>query len=586
VGHTRRVALHSTLQDDWGGGIYQGRRSPSNAVYDALNALINDEGFLFKRGGSAFYSNADAGNVLLALYDDFLAAGQRTVAISSSHLYGFSGVAPVDVYSDAAFPDITPIARAASAGGVLAVPAAVGVYLYGGSLKSADYSTGTISVSNGSKSVTGVGTSWTANADAGMILDASTPASQFGVVASIDSNTTLTLRDAWSGTTIAAGGYTLRRLNFTGAFTALFPEHLASVGTPPRLILTKGSKAYFTGRGTPTTITLATDFHELPQNAQILGAIGLGDTCVLFTAAGVYTIVNMSLDPLDDFGNIQHAVSQVNRDFALWGDRGLVGGGGQIIAPGLDDVCVVGVDGSVVPITAGQDARGSWLEKIRPLYRSYVKAGYQPGLACVYRSHYVLPIMNGTSLVDLFICRMDRGAAWTRASGHAAGSAYAVRFGSATVAPKLLGLSSMSTQRINDVSGMFDPVSGNASEADASIPDCTITTRDYPTQQAHGFVQRARLRYELTDDGSGATAAPTVALAYSSDADAGAFATLTDKGLQGGGTGGAVSAGDKYSWWTVGKRRERIRFKITQTGACASFILRSLEMLTRQSGRQ
>jgi hypothetical protein len=72
------------LQDDWGGGMYQGRRSPANAVYDALNALINDEGFPFKRGGSAFYSNSDAGNTLLALYDEFLAAGQRTVAISSS----------------------------------------------------------------------------------------------------------------------------------------------------------------------------------------------------------------------------------------------------------------------------------------------------------------------------------------------------------------------------------------------------------------------------------------------------------------------------------------------------------------------
>jgi hypothetical protein len=476
--------------------------------------------------------------------------------------------------------------RGVGIGGFLVVPGLVQPMFYGGSLKSADYSTGTVSITTGTKTLTGVGTTWTGNVDAGMIIDTGT-SGQFGVVASVDSNTSITLRDAWAGTTVAAIGYTLKRLlPSVAAYTGLFPEHLATVGTPPRLILTKGTRAYFTGRGTPTVITLTTDYHELPQNAQILGAIGAGDTCVLFTAAGVYTIVNMSLDPLDDYGNIQHAVSQVNRDFALWGDRGLVGGGGQIIAPGLDDVCVVGADGTIVPITAGQDARGSWLEKIRPLYRSYVKAGYQPGLASVYRSHYVLPIMNGTSLIDLLICRMDRGAAWTRASGHAAGSAYAVRFGSATVAPKLLGLSSVSTQRINDVSGMFDPVAGNASEADASIPDCTITTRDLPTQQAHGFVQRARLRYELTDDGSGGTAAPTVALAYSSDADAGAFSTLTDKGLQGGGTGGAVSAGDKYSWWTVGKKRERIRFKITQTGAAASFILRSLEMLTRQSGRQ
>jgi hypothetical protein len=139
---------------------------------------------------------------------------------------------------------------------------------------------------------------------------------------------------------------------------------------------------------------------------------------------------------------------------------------------------------------------------------------------------------------------------------------------------------------VTDLTGAFAPTAANAVEADGTVPDCTITTRDYSTSQQHGFVRRARLRYELTDDGSAATAAPTVALAYSSDQDAGAFSTLTDKGLQGGGTGGAVSAGDKYNWWTVGKKRERIRYRITQTGAAASFVLRSLEMLVRPSGKQ
>jgi hypothetical protein len=101
-----------------------------------------------------------------------------------------------------------------------------------------------------------------------------------------------------------------------------------------------------------------------------------------------------------------------------------------------------------------------------------------------------------------------------------------------------------------------------------------------------GFVKKARATYVLTDDGNGGTAAPTVALAVSSDEDAGAYTTLTDSGLQRGGTAGAVSDGTRYSWWTVSKRRQRVRFRITQTGACASFVLRSFSFFSRGSGKQ
>jgi hypothetical protein len=568
------VTLASTLQDDWGAGMYRGKRAPKNAFYDAINALINDEGLPFKRGGSAYYSDSNAGNTLLAIYDEFLQAGQRTVALSSTHLYALNGTTPVDVNNAIAYTG----GRGVGIGGFLVVPGLVQPMFYGGSLKTAPYSTGTVTVTNGSKTVTGAGTSWTANVDAGMILRVGSD-SAIGLVASVDTNTQITLRDAWSGTTAAGASYTLVTVSLPSEFTSLIPDHVASVGTPPRLLLTKGTRAYFTGRGTPTTITLATDYHELPQNAQIIGATGVGDTGVLFTVGGVWSIRNMSLDPVDDFGNLQHVVSQINRDLVLWGDTGLAGYGGEVIVPAIDDVYVMGLGGHAEPITGNAVSA-----EIRPLYRSYVKAGYQPGLAVAYRGHYLLPVLNGLStLVDVLVCRMDRDAAWTRWSGHAAGLGYTIRAGSSSTASKLLGLAS---QRVTDLSSTFDPTTSNAQDADATNFDCTITTRDYPTQQAHGFVQRARLRYELTDDGSGATAAPTVALAYSSDADAGAFSTLTDKGLQGGGTGGAVSAGDKYNWWTVGKKRERIRFKITQTGAAASFILRSLEMLTRQSGRQ
>jgi hypothetical protein len=577
------VALNSTLQDDWSGGSFRGRRAPKNAFYDATNALLNDEALLFKRGGSAYESASDAGATLLGNAEANTVGGQRPLGWTAATFRTYSGAAWVTPHNGGTkFPEA--VARGVGLNGMWAATSAGGdALLYGGSLKTAQYGTGTVAVTNGSSTVTGTGTSWTANVDAGMILVVSAQADFIGVVKTVVSNTSITLAEPWGGTTNASTNYTLNGVIVIGGTSggqygadpggaqSLAPTCIAAVGTPPRLLMCKDDRVYFTGRGAPASIDRFVDYHSLPAGASAIGAEGLGDTGHIFTSVGLFTIANMSQSAVDDFGNLGHTLSQANEIIAL-GNAGIVKWSGALLVPAVDDVYLFGPNGPT-PIAGA----------IKSLYLGYVDAGYQPGVASVYRSHLFLPIRNSTTWVDTLVCRLDRGFGWTRFSGHAGSLSYAQRIGSSAPQPKLTGING---QRLTALAGCFAPTSSNAQDADATNFDCTITTRDYPTQQAHGFVQRARLRYELTDDGSGATAAPTVALAYSSDADAGAFATLTDKGLQGGGTGGAVSAGDKYSWWTVGKRRERIRFKITQTGAAASFILRSLEMLTRQSGRQ
>jgi hypothetical protein len=78
----------------------------------------------------------------------------------------------------------------------------------------------------------------------------------------------------------------------------------------------------------------------------------------------------------------------------------------------------------------------------------------------------------------------------------------------------------------------------------------------------------------------------TVTPAYSSDQDAGVWASLTERGEQAGGDGWTDSDGSKFQWALVGKRRERLRFRLTVAGATASFVLRSIEMLMRPSGKQ
>jgi hypothetical protein len=126
-----------------------------------------------------------------------------------------------------------------------------------------------------------------------------------------------------------------------------------------------------------------------------------------------------------------------------------------------------------MPVGTGESPK-SLTDNIRPLYRDYVKSGYRPGLAAVHRGHYFLPIVNGTSLVDVLVCRLDRGAAWTRWAGHAAGGAYAQRIGADTRQPKLLGISGA---RITEVTASM-ALTGAAQDADATTPVFRVDEND------------------------------------------------------------------------------------------------------------
>lgn len=501
------MALASQSQDDFSGGIYRGRRAPGTALYDATNALINDEGLPFKRGGSAYKTTSDTAADIIGMAAMTLPIyGPTVIFWTTGDIYVINNPSTPSSRSSTALP--RPFARGVGVASAWYAPAATG----------------------GANKIVKV-------ADASPIPDAT-------LVTLVEPSTV---------------------------------EYVAAVGSPARLIVTKGNRAWFSGRGTPETID-ADDYHELNQNAQIIGADSIDDTAILMTTAGIYAVSNMALDPIDAFGNVQHQVAQVNKDLIVWGDPGVAGWQGTLVIPALDDVYLFNLTGPPVPITG---SRGSEYDGgIRVLYRSYVKAGYQPGLATVHRGHYFLPILSGTTLIDVLVCRLDRGFAWTRWSGHAAGGAYVQEVGASIRAPKLYGISA---RRVTNLSGCFDPVAGNASDADASVADCTIITRDFPTGQQPGFIDRARARYELEDGG---TPDPTVAIAFTSDADAGTFTTLTDRGEQGGAAGWGVSDGSAYQWATVGKKRERGRLRITVSGACARFVLRSVELLIRQSGKQ
>lgn len=47
-------------------------------------------------------------------------------------------------------------------------------------------------------------------------------------------------------------------------------------------------------------------------------------------------------------------------------------------------------------------------QPIDRLYRDYVAQGCRPGQAAIFRGHYILPILSGQTVVDTLVCRIDR----------------------------------------------------------------------------------------------------------------------------------------------------------------------------------
>jgi hypothetical protein len=565
---------NSLEQSDFGAGIYRGRKAPAASVFDAVNALVDDEGQLFARGKSAYFDAATAGFTLTGIADLYLAPGRRLVAWGpGSGLLALNEVA--HTFASVA-PTPESVSRAVQLGSIGVFQRAPGseLLLYAGSLKTTSYNTGTVSIAAGSTALTGVGTSWLANVDVGMLME-DTGATAAGVVASVDSDTAITLREAWAGATLAGSGATFAPYFSTPppASAASLPavrSFAASVGSPGRLVMGFNNRAYFSE---PGAVELLTDqYHELPASEVITGADSIEDTLILFTTGGVWIVENMAFDVVDDVGNVQHRVAQVSKDVILWGDAGISAWAGAFVVPAVEDIYLFSPDGTTQVVS----------EAIRPLYRSYVKAGYQPGAATVHRGHYLLPILNGTTLVDELVCRLDRPyqtpggrtfRPFTRWSGEAASAAYTQRVGASTRAPKLLGVSGV---KVTDLTSCMSATGGAATQdADATTPTVTIDTNDFDLGPGirPNTVEKARAVYETT----GGT--PTVTVKSAVGPESASWTTATAK------RGAGSSDGTGYSAWRVNRKAERMRFRFECSSQVTSLILRRLELTVRQAGQ-
>lgn len=493
------AGLAQIQQQDFSAGMFRSvarHLIPPSGAYDLVNLLLDDDGSLYRRGGSQFLAapSFDA-SILRWIADMRLTAGERTIVASSSDFGVLDATDSAIVnLGGAGLPLPT---GSAVLGGALFIAGGV---MYGGSRMAADYSTGTVAVTNGSTTVTGTGTRWATSADAGMIFTRT--GGEAYVVRSVDSDTTLTLDRPFLGATASGQAYTLTRL---GTPTVRAPVYAAG---GDRLITCNGSEIRPSKGRDPATGGLQyntfdpTDVMTLPDGVEILGAAMVRDLLLVFATEGVWAVTNIAMELTDDYGNVQRRLDKVSGDVVLWGQSGIASWGNGLVVPTVDGVALM--DGISPPTPIGRP--------ITPMIAEYVRLGYQPGGAFVYRNHYFLPVLDASAnVIDLLVCRLDRGVntrigvvfPWTRLAGHGGTvTALARRAGGAGSARSPRLLAAGDAGRVVELTRLFTPDADVKLDADGTIHLPVLDTLDYETGGGAGnrnTVRRLRVRYELRD---------------------------------------------------------------------------------------
>lgn len=485
--------LVSIAQQDFAAGevpAFAPHLMPANGAWKLRNMLLDDDGSAYKRGGTIYKSAAAFGaQGLRFLWDGYLAAGRRTV-LASPTAFGVLDADDETVINLGGGGLTSPL-RPAVFDGILFV----GSRMYGGSRKTANYSTGTVAVTEGSDVVIGTGTAWAANLDAGMLLQVA--GGQVYVVESVTDNTHVTLAKPWQGATAAGQAYVAAP---TLAIATPYRGADIYIAAGGRLLACVGSRAFESAIGDASN-WLDQDglevFHEVP-GGQILGGEALREQVLLFTTEGVWVITNVSYDLVDDFGDVQQQLQPLSREIVLWSNEGVAAWQGGLIVPAVDGVWLVGLDEPPQLISRSITSR----------YVEYVTAGYKTGLATVHKSHYLLPILDSSdNVVDMLVCRLDRPVrtnrgvvwGWTHWRGSGANVvALATRIGSGARQPTLLGAERGAGSRVVQMADFA--ADGPSTDHDGTAFRWELISRDFPTGQLNrNLVKFVEARYELVD---------------------------------------------------------------------------------------
>lgn len=557
---------------------------PENGVYAIRNGMVNEDGAIYRRGGSEYVSGAAFGSDRLSyVWSGNLAVGERTLIANPSDfgVLDSNGSTVINLGSDG-LPYPKP---SATIKGMVFIG---GGHIYGGSRLTSNY-TNTVTFTTGSATVTGTG--FTANVDAGMLLRRAVE--RVYVVKSVDSDTSLTLTEPYEGVGAAVSStfYPIYKMTTTD------PYEVSDVYAfcQNRLVWAAGNKIQFSEVGEPDDFPLAAGLpineHELPPEASIRGLVEVGSNLLVFTSRGTWVLRGLAFDIVDSAGNPQHQLSRLS-------DATLIPGAGYarweqvIIAPFVDGVYML--DGVSEPRKISQN--------IDPNYDYYASNSYRAGQAVVYKNHYFLPfILDAGTFGNLYCVQLDRQSfdrrrrttfpwSWHDGEGGKV-SALAVALTGSERTPKLFAAETATTARLIDNSAFLDPEAANSTDADGSAHELDIILRDYASgANTINAFRSLRVRAEISDpaaleflwsDGATQTAgAKWDQAVWDTDvwaSESGAvFYPLTARVTEN-------LNGSVLYRCRINKKRRLIRFRIRSTQAVAKLYLRSVEVFVRPS---
>lgn len=329
----------------------------------------------------------------------------------------------------------------------------------------------TVAVTNGSRIVTGTGTSFLTTATAGSLFSIS--GERPYIVEDVLSDTSIELVDAYGGST--ASGQRFGLVAFAAA--PYIADTYGVVGK--RLAALETDRLHFSDYD--DLWTFQTDnFHEIPGGVELLGCEAIGDSAGVFTTDGLWTVDNFSLEPVDDFGNVQHVLRHVQEALILWGRQGIAHYAENLVVPARDGIWMVG---------PGTNNRID--HPLGNTIADYVSDGCVPGLAAITRSHYFLPILRGSEMVDQLVCRLDQpDIPWTHFSGR---SVFAL-----AAKPDGTLLAAADSPYLYEAH-YLDP-DADAPDDDGTAYAFEAITRDYATGQGNkNQVRWIDLDYDLVD---------------------------------------------------------------------------------------
>lgn len=580
----------SYSQNDWSEGEVRDVAPAlisANGAEAMTDVFLDEDGNPYRRGGTKYVTPEGLGEEGLTWgWDGYMLPGQRTIVASPNDF----GVLAAE---DKALVNIggSGLSKPKQAAALADLLYIGGGTLYGGSRKSASYSTGTISTASGSKTVTGSGVTWNTLVDAGMLLHIGTERAY--VVEAFNSTSQLTLRDPYQGTTGTGKSYSLNP-TVAAATTPMGIWDYVTV-CANRMVFAAGRRIVFSEVDNPHTFvnSLGTlNEHTLPDGVQILGLRALGQTCLVFTTGGIWTLEGLALSITDLNGNPQHKIQLLSGDVVLAGAAGIAAYGQTLVVPGGDGVYLI--DGVSQPRRISKPIE-------RP-YRQNIHDGMSLGGAEVFNSHYFLPMTIGTNNVKTtFVCRLDRPTTdrsqtvypWGRLSGDGGlVSSFFRRTATDPQEPRLLATQASKPSRPMDCTGYFEPGRAIEKDADGTWADLDIITRAYGTgAETNNVVRKVRSLYELVQ---GEGEEPRLSFSYN-DGSSKSTGVLWGKAKWGGFKWGGSSG----SWTPIGelgpsdsrdpgqlrfnKRVRHVRLRIRSVAPTPLCVLRSVELKVRPS---